>query len=742
MDLLSIVDAEIRKLHDKCRIIYYRVEEEGRPEYGPRVDEVNLHRSLSKTLLLHGFERFYLFQYEAYRCISRGDDTLIVSGTATGKTEAFIVPVIDRILKDGVRALIIYPTKALARDQFGRFARFGFISGFRVAVFDGDTPESERRRISEDPPHILITNPDMIHYGLAGSSRFRRIVRDVELVILDEAHVYEGAFGSHMKCILERLKLTAGKLQFIASSATIGNPYDFGKMLFGRDIRVVYGPQRRMGAIYHAMISAGRLSRWTLVSKLISILASHGLKTLTFIDSQQMAEVVAKLARRYGVNIYVHRAGLPREERVKVEAMLRYGMIDGVVSTPTLELGIDIGSLDAVIMAAPPPSYIKYLQRAGRAGRRGLGYVFMILGDEPIDAYYERAPSEYYEQELTPIVFEPNNDEIVKLHILGVIAQGARVYRRMPVEWRNLMDTLIATGWVIRDDGYYRLTEDGWKALREAGLRSAGPRISIYDVDNSIIGFRELPAALHDLHPYAIYIHQGEVYEVAELDLDKLIARVKRVGYDPGFYTRALYEAYVDDIHVEEERYVDDIPVVYGDGFITRSVIGYTIHDLYGRDVDQPLLIRYLDKPVSWRYKTKLMAAVYGDGFDIEGLHALEHVLIHSARIVAGAGLTDLGGISYPSGHVIVYDSTPGGSGLAKLLYRSLERAHRVSYRILSECLCDDGCPRCVYDPFCGNGNKLLSRRSALDILESVLKKRVKAEFDIKPRGRSTPCSI
>jgi DEAD/DEAH box helicase domain-containing protein len=715
------------------------MENTGEFEYGPKISEVDLHRKLTEALSLYGFERFYKYQYEAYRCISDRADTMIVSGAATSKTEAFIIPVMDRVLKEGVRALIIYPTKALARGQFDRFTKFGFVSGFRTAIFDGDTPESERRRIAEKPPHILITNPDMIHYGLAGSSRFRGILKGIRIIVLDETHIYEGAFGSHMKYILERLKLTLGELQFVTSSATIGNPYEFGKMMFERDVKVVYGPRRGVGATYHAMVSSRSFSRCLVASRLISILSSHGFKTLTFIDSQQMAEVVAKLARRNGTNIYVHRAGLPKEERVEVEAMLRSGKIDGVVSTPTLELGIDIGVLDAVIMAAPPLSYVKYLQRSGRSGRRGVGYVFMILGDDPIDAYYERRPTEYYEQKLTPIVFEPDNEEIAKLHFMGVIAQGVRAYRRMPMKWKPILDMLLASGCIAEDGIYYRLTEAGWNILRESGSRGAGPRVSIYDTDGSIIGFRELPAALHDLHPHAIYIHQGEVYEVIELDLDRYIARVMKRSYDLSFYTRALYEVYIGKVKIEDERIVDGIPVVYGGGYITRSVVGYTIHDLYGGEMRQPISICYLDEPISWTYKTKLMITKYGDEIDIEGIHALEHTLIHSARIIAGAGLTDLGGVSYPSGHIVVYDSTPGGSGLAKLLYRNLNRAHRVSYRILSECVCDDGCPRCVYDPFCGNGNRLLSRRMALKLLGSVLKNEVKVKYDIEPKGRSTP---
>jgi len=731
--LVSEVSARLRRVSETCKIIYVKRDTVGEPERGPRVSELGLHPMLARTLEVSGIGMLYGFQYEAYRRIMDGKDIVIVSGTATGKTEAFLIPLMDKVLKEGTRAVVIYPTKALARDQLDRFLRLSSLSGYRAAIFDGDVREKERRAIAESPPHVLITNPDMIHFGLVQSWRFRKVLRGVKIVVLDEAHVYEGAFGSHMRMVIERLKLSLGEdLQLVASSATIGNPEELGNLLFGREVSVVQGARRRRGLVYHAMVTAGDLSRWTVAGKLVSILSSLGLKTLTFVDSQQMAEVVARIAKESGARTFVHRAGLTREDRIRVEGAMKSGEIDGVVATPTLELGIDVGTIDSVVMVAPPPSYTKYLQRAGRAGRRRTGYIFLILGNEPIDAYYERSPPKYFRQSLTPITFEPANDEIVKSHVLALSLQWVRISeKRLPAPWADAVRSLVAEGFLEVRGGFYRPTDRAWREFRSRSLRSAGPEIAILESGEEI-GRRELPAALHDLHPHAIYMQQGVVYEVLGLDLERRVAEVKRLREDWPYYTRPLYEVSVREVSVRDRGLRNGVPVAYGEGVITRTAVGYATYHIYG---EGPEYLETLEEPVSWSCKTKLAIAKYVTYARPEDIHALEHVIIHAARPTVGAGIGDLGGISYPSGHVVIYDSTPGGSGLTKLLYERLEAAHRVAYEILSKCECEDGCPRCVYDPFCGNGNRTLSREGGRKLIERVLRERTEVPADVALGG-------
>ncbi|MCX8204624.1 MAG: DEAD/DEAH box helicase [Candidatus Nezhaarchaeota archaeon] len=735
MNVIEAVEALLKG--SPARIVYVREEEVEEPSPGPLVAEVGLANGLCEAMKKRGVERLYEYQAKAIRLIMDGLDVVISSGAATGKTEAFLLPLLDRAIKEGARSLIVYPTKALAKDQRARISELCFSVGVSAAVYDGDTPEEERRRIVEEPPLLLITNPDMVHLGMAFSSRLRALLEKVEAVVLDEAHVYEGAFGSHMRMVLRRLSMLIGRRpQLIASSATIGNPYEFGRLLFDGPVEVIEGLPRRRGKAYHVLVSAGPLSRWTLASRLIATLTRLRLRVLCFTDSQQMAELLTKMARRDGVRAEVHRAGLPREDRVRVEEALRAGRIDCVVATPTLELGIDVGAIDAVVMASPPPSYTKYLQRAGRAGRRReAGYVFTVLGDDPIDAYYESRPSEFFAQELTPVVFEPGNEEVLKLHVLALALQLGRLKKSsIPTEWLRASEALEAEGLLALRGASYYPTKEAWRVVRERGLRGAGPEVTVY-LAGRPIGFREAPMALHDLHPEAIYLHRGNTYKVTSLDLKKLRAEVKPIG-DVPYYTRPLYEVYVEELSLERRREADGVGLAYGRGRVLKQVTGYATYSIYALERGKPESLRFFDEALSWSYETRLLAARYAEHVDLEAAHALEHALIHAARPIVGAGLTDLGGVSYSDGHVVIYDATPGGSGISRLLYERLEKAHRVALEILSYCNCHDGCPRCVYDPFCGNGNRALSRRKALFLLRSVLAKGAKASVG-EPWGKT-----
>jgi len=720
-----------------AKVIYVRREVVAEPELGPSVDSIGLHELLAERLKACGIERLYKFQYGAYRAIREGRDVFIVSGAATGKTEAFIIPVLDEALKAGRRSAIIYPTKALARDQLARFERYSVPLLLRMAVLDGDTPEKERLAIYENPPEVLITNPDMIHFSLPRSARFRRLLKGVKTLVLDEAHVYEGSFGSHVRMIIERLKKLLGPdAKFVASSATIGNPGELGELLFDRPVEVIEGTSRRKGIAYHALVSSGTLSRWTVASRLLYLASRAGLKCLAFVDSQQMCEVVARMARRDGVKVMVHRAGLLKEERREVEDKLKSGELEAVVATPTLELGIDIGLLDAVIMVAPPPSFARYLQRAGRAGRRGRpGYIFTVLADDPIDAYYEREPERFFEQELTPVVFEPYNEEIAKIHVIAMAMErrGRLKVDEVPRGWEKAVQLCVEEGYAVLKAGWLLLTRKAFREFGSYSLRSAGREVSIIDrARGARIGTRSLPMALHDLHPGAVYLHQGRIYEVEELDLGRFVAYVKRMPDDLPYYTRPVYEVNVTDLLLTAFRTVNGVEVAYGSGRVEKTVLGYTIRYLFGgeeRPSEMPIVP--LEEPISWSFRTKLLLARYGEVVEPEAIHALEHAVIHAARPVVGAGLSDLGGVSYPTGHVVIYDATPGGSGLSKLLFKRLEKAHRIAYDILANCDCEDGCPRCVYDPFCGNNNRLLSRKGALKLIDAVLKGLVKAPLGL-----------
>ncbi len=707
------------------RLAYVKREEAGDPEPGPRVSEAGLAPRVASALEALGYERLYRFQHEAYRAWASGSDVFIVSGTGTGKTEAFMIPALETALEGGM-TVILYPTKALARDQMLRIQRFASAVGVGAAVLDGDTPREERSRIYEDPPGILVTNPDMLHYGMAFSDRFRRLVSRASLVVLDEAHVYRGVFGSHVRWVLYRLERIAGRPRFVLAGATVGNPEDLAWRLTGRKPAVVRGPPRRRGSLVHVMVDAGRSGRVAVAASLIAAAARSGLKVLGFAEGQQSAELIARVAReRYGVAAEVHRAGLPAEARRSVEDRFRRGDLMAVVATTTLELGVDIGDLDVVVMAQLPKSYSSYLQRAGRAGRRGrTGYAVTVLADDAVESYYLRRPEEYFLRGPEPSFIEPSNREVARVHAAALLlGEGGAKLEELPEELRLAVEDLAASGLARVEGGFARPVRSRARRLLEesGGLRSSGPRVRIVEEGAGEIGWREMPQALYDLYPGAVYMHAGRTYLVSSLDLDRMEAVVRRVEEARGYYTRPLYTADVVSMAPLEERRAGPLRLVYAEVKLTIVIEGYSVRDAStGRQVAE---VKY-QKPIAWTFTTLGVATRYpvpakpGEG-DPAAVHALEHALLQAAKPVVGASDSDLGGVGYPSGHIVIYDSVPGGNGASRLVYERFERVEDMAETILASCSCQEGCPRCVYSPHCGHGNRRLSRRRALRLLQA-----------------------
>lgn len=688
------------------------------PEPGEVVDNLPLNEQLREVLKSIGINRLYRFQEIAFNKIINRKNVMIVSGTGTGKTEAFLIPILEYALK-GERSVLVYPTKALARDQLDRVVKFASKLNISVGVFDGDTPNSTRERLYNKPPSILITNPDMIHVGLSLSQRFRSLLRGAEHFVFDEAHVYEGVLGSHLRMINDRIREFSDDYHVIASSATIGaSPYLFEE-LFGVPGEIIHGTNRRKGVALHLLLNIGSASRWTISAYLASYLMKKGLKVLIFVDSQQMAEVLGKIVKRFGFDIPIHRAGLNPEDRIKVEEDLKSGRVMGVVATPTLELGIDIGDLDAVIMAENPPSYTKYVQRAGRAGRRNkVGYIFTLLGDDPIDSYYNRKPEEFFNRKLVPLAFDTSNMEIIKVHTAAYIVEKGKVkISSLPKLWQKALQKLPVK---ITPDYVYS-TPELIRYVKSTSLRSTGPIVKIYDGDRKV-GERELPVALYDLYPEAVYLISKRTYIVEKIDLNTLTAKVKSVNEDLPYYTKPLYSTHLLSFREIESRNVLGMPVKYGEVEILVSVDGFVVYDIMGKK-NKPKEEKYYKDSVTFSYITKGIIIKHPllpefNEFDAaEAFHATEHVLISSARITAGASQTDLAGISYPSGHVVIYDAVVGGSGVSKLLFERLEDSYDIALDITGKCDCEDGCPKCIYSPYCGNNNKVLSRKKSFRLI-------------------------
>ncbi|MEM0009336.1 MAG: DEAD/DEAH box helicase, partial [Thermofilum sp.] len=669
------------------------------------------------------------FQEEAINAIRNGKNTLIISGTGTGKTEAFLIPIIEDLLKEpNARAVLVYPTKALARDQVERIQYYtSAVFGFRVGVYDGDTPDRERENLQSYPPKILITNPDMLHISLRKAGFLQEFLQETKYIVLDDAHIYSGVFGAHVYYILRRLKrIVKNEPVLVASSATIGNPEEFAEKILGENYTIVSAGATRRAPIYHVMLRPVLRSKLAESIYLLQLLSSRKLKTLLFVDSHKVAESVSLLAKQAGVKVEVHRAGLLPEHRKRVEEKLKKGEIDAVVATPTLELGIDIGELDAVIMHNIPPTYSKYLQRAGRVGRRGkTGYVFLILGDDPISSYYERNPQEFYTQVSDPVFLDPANEEVVRVHLVAMSLDSPFKLEELTTFERVVCKRMEEEGYLKKDiNGYYQPTLKGLRFLRSReNIRGVGEQIKIVTETGKVLGYREYPQAIKELFPGAIYLHAGTPYISLGIKKGKAVVKLLPVKMPP-VTTSPLYYTYPYDGKVYLEREVMGIHVRYLDLTIEDHVYGYVTKTFpEGQVVSQKLL----EDELTYSFKTKGILLEFPpkqewtDIQNAEAFHAIEHALIFAGQMIVGASQTDMGGISFPTGQIYIYDSFPGGSGVTKQLFYKLEEALKRAYNIVSKCNCEDGCPRCIYSPYCGNNNQMLSRRKAESVLKEVL---------------------
>ncbi|MEM2822990.1 MAG: DEAD/DEAH box helicase [Thermofilaceae archaeon] len=721
-------DEFLEELRRDRKFVYVAVERPSPPDPGPPVEHVVKSEELRAALRGRGIERLYRFQAEAVRLLGSGRNVLIAAGTGTGKTEAFLIPILERVLEEPyrpeVRALLVYPTKALARDQLSRVnSLVSSVFGVRALVFDGDTSEREREVIYQMPPQILVTNPDMLHYGIMRSPRFRDLISTAEFVVLDDVHAYSGVLGAHVHYVLRRLRrLLRSEPVLAGTSATIGNPGEFASALFGVDVEVVDAGSGRRGLIYHALVKPVARSRLAEVASLVAACVRRGLKTIAFADSHRAVELIRRVCARLGVEVLVHRAGLLPAERRRVEEALQSGRVLAVAATPTLELGIDIGDLDCVILANVPPSYGKYVQRTGRCGRRGgTAYVFTVLGNDPISQYYETSPSDFFGKGVEPLFVEPGNEEVAKMHLLAAAFDKPLKQSELSQHEAALAEALAAEGLLryVKSRDWYRPTQAAAKYLSSRpGLRGMGEIVRIHDRAGRLLGYREMPMALKELFPGAIYLHGGGTYVSLELKGGRAV--VARLPDDYPFLTSSLYYSEPVTFEREASREVWGFKVEYGRLRVREIVYGYVVKEAEsGATVREALL----SEEYSYEFPTRgiLLRLPPNPEWSLTGnaeaFHAIEHVTISAGQTVVGASMTDMGGISYPTGHIFIYDSYPGGSGCSKLLFHRLEEALSRALRIISSCTCEDGCPKCIYSPYCGNNNKILSRRKALHLL-------------------------
>jgi len=697
---------------------------------------------LYKYFISRGINRLYVYQERAFKSILDGENVLIVAPTGTGKTEAFCIPAMMKSVlykRHGLKrpyVLITYPTKALARDQERKLETYATIFDLRIGVLDGDTPQSRRAKILANPPDILITNFDMINYHLSKRTPIGLLFTNANMLIIDEAHEYYGAFGTHIFFIIKRLKRLVEKsnreLQIVMSSATIANPQEFAKMFIGEQFVLVQESGRRVPLYIMFVYPLDTIFR--TISYLIAISIQHDVKTLAFLNTRKSAELTLYVLNRISKKMPeiknkfdVHRAGLSKKIRQQIEDEFKRGLKRALISTPTLELGIDIGDLDLVISEITPID--NFIQRSGRAGRRGQpGSAILVLRtDDPISNYYAKRPDEYF-TDVSLKYIEPNNPYIAMSHIYLAAYDSPLMEEeiRMFNVGDRIIKELLEKGSLVKINNKFYANKTHFHNYFSTNIRGSDKIVKVY-FEDKIIDEREALIAIRELHPGAIYINRGRKYLVTNLDLKRLKADVVDAGpqYDQ-LYTKPLYTYSAEPKMILKERDIFGTKLFYGLFRMKAIVHEYLI---FREGYDKPISERELDEPILYEFDTYAIAfkAPRVSLLDMDTVagsyHATEHILIEGTNAISGGGSEDLGGISFgTTGIIVIYDGTPGGNGVSNLLFQRFDKAVNRAVDILESCKADDieKFNKCVYSYRCGNNNRPLYAPGALEILTKM----------------------
>ncbi len=705
---------------------------------------------LARALRASGLGRLWSHQAAALGAARAGRDVLVTTATASGKSLVFQLPVLEEALAGRAgRALWLFPLKALGQDQRGKLERLAAACGLddgrcRVAIYDGDTPATERAAIRRDPPRVLITNPDMLHLGiLAHAGAWASFLGELRWVVLDELHAYRGIFGCHLHHVLARLERLAravgARPSYVAASATAAEADRFAAAIAGRTFEWVSesGAPREARTFLFARPAA---SPYSVTLDLLEALLEQGQKTIVFTKARRITELLytwlarrsPKLARR----VRSYRAGfLPAERRI-IERDLAAGSLDGVISTSALELGIDIGGLDACVLVGWPGSVMATWQRSGRVGRSGRESLTALVAlPDALDQYFLDHPSELAERPLERLVVDPDNEVVTRGHLVCAAAErplalaedGPWLERHAALVGALLRERALAR--TVEGD---RLIARARRPQREVPLRGAGASFAIVDEAREVtIGTIDGARVRAECHPGAIYLHGGRAYAVTALDLERREARVRAAEVD--YFTSPLSEKETEILEPLAERRSGGLNAGFGRLLVTERIVGFERKKTHGLEVidRQPLelpAVAFESQGLWLRAPAAAMEALERAGHAVLGaLHAAEHAAIALFPLVALCDRSDLGGISltfHPQlagGGIFVYEGHEGGVGICGRGFEELPELLARVREHLARCPCDSGCPSCVQSPKCGNGNRPLDKGGAIAWLDLVL---------------------
>ncbi|HEX8106018.1 MAG TPA: DEAD/DEAH box helicase [Solirubrobacteraceae bacterium] len=714
-----------------------------------------LHPDVVAALARREIHQLYAHQAKALHAAWAGP-TIVTTGTASGKSLCFNLPTLDVLSRDAkARALYLYPTKALAQDQARALHALG-VKRARPAIYTGDTPREERAAIRRRA-NVVLTNPDMLHVGiLPNHAAWANFFTNLAVVVVDEAHVYRGVFGSHVGNVLRRLLRVADAYgtapRVLMASATIANPQELAERLTGlEDFTVVSrdgspGSRKTVAMWNPPIVDEALGTRRSVLAEAADLLAdlvASGARTIVFMKSRKAVELMAKFTRlaledrgagELAELVEPYRAGYTPGQRRELERRLVEGELLGVVSTDALELGIDIGSLDAAICVTFPGTVASLRQMWGRAGRRGRGLAVYVAGEDALDQFFCRHPDEFLDRPVERAILNHENEQIYAEHLLCAAHEGPLEPRDgefLGPRWRGHAEWLVSRGELReRPGGIFVPRRPEEYPAANVSLRSAGrDSFAIVDTDSGeMLGTVESARAYSTAHEGAIYLHGGRSYEVAGLDVDARNAFVRPFAGD--WYTQPKRETDTQILRLLDRRSTMGVTLSFGEVEVTEQVVAYQrkrladheVLDLVGLDMPQTSF-----KTQALWYELDRVALDLPLLALLGALHAAEHSQIAVLPLLAMCDRWDIGGLStnlHPQTGgptIFIYDGHPGGIGITRQGYREFEALVDDAHRLLSECPCESGCPSCVQSPKCGNLNEPLSKAGARELMGRML---------------------
>ena len=708
-------------------------------------------RAMGNVLEELGIPSLYSHQAEAVDALRAGRHVVVATPTASGKSLIYTLPVLERCLHDpDAKALFLFPLKALAQDQLASFmamtGHWPEAARPKAAIYDGDTSAHFRRKIRENPPAALFTNPEMLHLSLLPHHHlWATLFAGLSFVVVDEVHTYRGVLGSHMAQVFRRLlriaALYGSSPVFAFCSATVGNPADLAGRLTGTDPLPVLESGAPQGKRHYVFMNPLE-SPASAAIKLLKSALSRNLRTIVYCQSRRMTELVSLWASEqsgpYAGRISAYRAGFLPEERRGIEARMASGELLAVISTSALELGIDIGNLDLCILVGYPGTVMATLQRGGRVGRSSQeSAVVLIAQEDALDQYIVRHADDFFARPPEKAELNPENPVILERHLECAAAElPLRPDRRADAAWLSpavmrVAEDLERRGTLLRSADGSELLAARKRPHRHVSLRGSGNTVSIETAEGELIGSVDGIRAQREAHPGAIYLHLGRHYEISELDLPggRALARPFR----PSWYTRTRGHKETDILSLDASIRVAGIALQRGRLRITDTVTGYEKRatrngQLLGVvPLEYPPLV-FETEGLWFQVPRSAQEAVEEARMHFMGaIHALEHAAIGLLPLLVMSDRNDFGGISTPmhpqTGRptIFVYDGMPGGAGLTRAaFYQARDLFGRVR-EVMAGCACELGCPSCVHSPKCGSGNRPIDKEGALRLLELLL---------------------